>query len=91
MPLSEDISRIVVMFQRIGGWEECEKASCPGHQLKQLLNLWRGKATSQPSMNHKCPVASLGVHDAQNSSAYFKQFYHMCWERPFIYFIEASF
>lgn len=31
-------------------------------------------------MNHKCPVTSLGVHDAWNSSVYFKQFYHMCSE-----------
>lgn len=94
MPLSEDISRIVVVFQRIGGLRRGrEKASCPGHRPEALLNLLRGRAPSQTSRNHKCSVASLGAH-AQNSSAYFEQFYHMGLETltiVYVFLIEVKF
>ena len=95
MPLSEDISRIVVVFQRIRGLRRGrEKASCPGHQPVGLLTLFRGRAPSQPSRNRKCSVASVGAHDAQNSSAYLKQFYHMGSETltiVYVFFIEVKF
>ena len=95
MPLSEDISRIVVVFQRIRGLRRVrEKASCPGHRPEGLLNLLRGRAPIQPSRNRKCSVASVGAHDAQNSSAYLKQFYHMGSETltiVYVFFIEVKF
>lgn len=94
MPLSEDISRIVVVFQRIGGWEKEGEGQLPRAPTWGVAKFVEGEGTRPAIKDHKCSVASLGANDAQNSSAYFKQFYHMGSEILmiiYIFFIEVKF